>query len=56
MTVHAAIVEPDFQARWAAWQARGVQHDRAVRQRLMWVVGTVVLGLAIWSLNIIVTG
>ena len=24
---------PDFEARWAAWLARGRAHDRAVRKR-----------------------
>ena len=24
-----------FEARWAAWLARGAAHDRAVRRRLM---------------------
>ena len=25
---------PSFEQRWAAWQARGAAHDRAVRRRL----------------------
>ncbi|MBI3265035.1 MAG: hypothetical protein HYZ58_18060 [Acidobacteria bacterium] len=25
----------DFDARWAAWQARGVAHDRAIRRKLV---------------------
>ena len=24
-----------FDARWAAWQAKGAAHDRAVRQKMM---------------------
>jgi hypothetical protein len=26
--------DPDFDARWAAWLAKGAAHDRAVRRRL----------------------
>jgi hypothetical protein len=26
--------DPDFDARWAAWVARGIAHDRRVRRRL----------------------
>jgi hypothetical protein len=27
-------VESTFEERWAAWQARGDEHDRAVRRRV----------------------
>ena len=27
--------EADFERRWAAWQARGLAHDRVVRQRFI---------------------
>jgi hypothetical protein len=27
--------DPDFDARWDAWIARGVAHERAVRRRLV---------------------
>jgi len=27
-------LDPDFEVHWAAWKARGVAHDRAVRRRL----------------------
>ncbi len=30
--------DPDFDARWAAWLARGAAHDRVVRQRFITVV------------------
>ena len=30
--------DPDFDARWAAWQARGIAHDRAFRRRMAIVV------------------
>lgn len=30
--------DPDFDARWAAWLARGAAHDRAVRRRFVIVV------------------
>jgi len=37
-TRHSAIPgggTPDFNERWAAWQARGAAHDRTVRRRMM---------------------
>jgi hypothetical protein len=33
-----AIAEPDFEARWAAWEARGAAHDREVRGNLIVLV------------------
>jgi hypothetical protein len=27
--------DPEFDARWAAWLARGAAHDQAVRHRLV---------------------
>ena len=30
--------DPDFDARWAAWLARGAAHERAVRRRLVIIV------------------
>ena len=27
--------EPSFDERWAAWQAKGAAHDRAVRRRMV---------------------
>jgi len=35
--------DPDFDARWAAWVARGAAHDRALRHRLNIVVPAVVV-------------
>ena len=29
-----ADVDPDFDARWTAWKARGASHDSAVRRNL----------------------
>jgi hypothetical protein len=34
--------EADFERRWAAWQARGLVHDRVVRQRF--IVGAILTG------------
>ena len=31
----AAAPDSDFEVRWAAWQRRGVAHDRAVRRRFV---------------------
>ena len=48
----ARTADPAFEERWAAWRARGVRHERAVRRRLRVVglviaiaVGLVTLGL-----------
>jgi hypothetical protein len=30
----APLATPTFEERWAAWQARGAAHDRAVRRKL----------------------
>jgi hypothetical protein len=35
--------DPDFDARWAAWVARGAAHDRALRHRLTIVVPAAVI-------------
>ena len=43
--------DPDFDARWAAWLARGVAHDLAVRHRLAIVVpAAVVVAVGIFFL------
>jgi hypothetical protein len=34
---------PDFDARWAAWIARGAAHDRAVRRRLVIIVPAAII-------------
>lgn len=40
--------DPDFDARWAAWLARGVARDRALHHRLTIVVqATVVVAVGI---------
>ena len=36
-----ATAEPDFEARWAAWEARGAAHDREVRRNLIVMVPAV---------------
>ena len=48
----ARTADPAFEERWAAWRARGLRHERAVRRRLRVVglviaivVGLVTLGL-----------
>ena len=33
----AVAPDTDFEVRWAAWQARGVAHERAVRRKLILV-------------------
>ena len=42
-------VDQGFEERWAAWQARGVAHDRAMRRKLFVVAAIVVLGATILS-------
>ena len=36
-------LDPDVDARWAAWVARGAAHDRALRRRLAIIVPAAVL-------------
>ena len=43
----AAAPEADFEARWAAWRARDVAHERAVRRKLILVAGTIATAAAI---------
>jgi len=38
--------DPDFDARWAVWFARGAAHDRALRRRLAIVVPAAVVVVA----------
>ena len=46
--------DADFDSRWAAWQARGRSHDRAVRHRLSVLAGVAaIVGAAIVSLLLI---
>jgi small-conductance mechanosensitive channel len=33
-TIAVTDPSPDVDARWAAWQAKGVAHDRALRRKL----------------------
>jgi hypothetical protein len=43
--------DPDFDARWAAWMARGAAHDRAVRRRLVDVVpAAIAVGVIVYAL------
>jgi hypothetical protein len=39
--------DPDFDARWAAWLARGAAHDRAFRRNLTFLlpIAAVVAGV-----------
>jgi hypothetical protein len=44
--------DPDFDARWAAWVARGAEYDRQTRRRLAFllpIVATFVLAAAYMS-------
>ena len=35
----ATARDADFEARWAAWRAPGIAHERAVRRKLVLVAG-----------------
>ena len=39
--------DPDFDARWAAWLARGAAHDRVVRRRFITILPAVALAVAL---------
>jgi hypothetical protein len=43
----AARPEPDFDARWANWVARGRLHEQRVRKRLAISVSVLTVGAAI---------
>ena len=45
----ATSVDPGFEERWAAWQARGDANDRATRRKLFIVAAVVAFGTAVWS-------
>ena len=42
----------DFDRRWAAWQAKGAAHDRAVRRKMAVVVPIVIVlaGILLYAL------
>jgi hypothetical protein len=46
-------LDPDFEARWAAWVQRGLAHDRAVRQKVLILLpvlaGIVATAYLLWS-------
>jgi hypothetical protein len=45
----AVALDPDFEARWAAWVARGELHERLVRRKLALLGAALALGGAIFS-------
>jgi hypothetical protein len=40
-------LDGDFEARWAAWQPRGVAHERAVRRKLVRLTTALAIAAAI---------
>ena len=40
-------LDADFDARWAAWRARGEVHERAVRRRLLMLAPVAAIAAAI---------
>jgi hypothetical protein len=45
--------DPDFDARWAAWLARGEAHDATVRRRMRLAIPVVVVLAALVSVFVI---
>jgi hypothetical protein len=43
------ILNEGFEERWAAWQARGDEHDRATRRKLFVLAAAVILSGAVLS-------
>lgn len=42
--------------RWAAWVARGVQHDRTIKKRAIAVALATAAGLALWLTIVLIFG
>jgi hypothetical protein len=53
MTTNADVVRPadggSSEERWTRWVARGLKHDRKIKDRGMVALATVAVGLALWS-------
>jgi hypothetical protein len=53
MTTNADVVRPaeagSSEERWRRWVARGVKHDRKIKDRGMVALAAVAVGLALWS-------
>ena len=47
--VTTAPASADFEQRWAAWQAKGAAHDRAVRQKVAVVTPILIIVAAVIS-------
>ena len=46
-----ARLDADFDARWAAWHARGVAHERAVRRKfLIWAPVLAIAAAIVYAL------
>ena len=45
-------IDPDFDARWAAWQTRGRIHEHAVRRKLLLLAPAVVAAAIVYLLLI----
>jgi hypothetical protein len=43
------IVNEGFEERWAAWQARGDEHDRATRRNIFVLLAALLLSGAVLS-------
>jgi hypothetical protein len=41
------LADQGFQERWAAWQARGIAHDRATRRKVFIMAALIVVSAAI---------
>jgi hypothetical protein len=45
-----------FEERWAAWAARGAEHDRKIQKRAVAVMVVVAGGLALWLAVVLLFG
>lgn len=50
----SALAQASFEERWAAWEARGAAHDRAVRRKaviaapILFILAAVMLYAFVW--------
>jgi small-conductance mechanosensitive channel len=46
-TVAVGLQSPSFEERWAAWQAKGAAHERAVRRKMALAAPVVIVVIAV---------
>lgn len=55
-SVVAPVGDAGFEERWAAWRARGLQHDLALQRRMRWLSVIVAIAGTLTILSLIVLG